>query len=40
MTTLEKVATYLRMIEKTTSLSEAQRDARLALRLIEAEAKK
>lgn len=35
MTTLQKVATYLREIERTTSLSKAQSEARLALQLIE-----
>jgi len=35
MTNLEKVATYLRTISKTTSLAEAQQEALLALQVIE-----
>jgi len=36
MSLLEKIATYLRVIEKAQSLAEAQREARQALDLIEA----
>lgn len=35
MNKLDKVATYLRAITKTTSLAEAQREAALALKIIE-----
>lgn len=40
MTTLEKVATYLRTIANAQDLSQAQADARLALRLIQEGKKK
>lgn len=35
MTTLQKVATYLKAISQATDLEAAQRDARLALVVIE-----
>lgn len=35
MTTAEKLLTYLRTIERTQSLAEAQREAKLAISLLE-----